>query len=125
MRALLVNPEFPDSYWSQRYSLRFTTSKVLLPPLSLITVAALLPERWECRLVDLAIEPLTDEALGWADVVMLTGMLVQQRSLQDILMPKATRLNGCFPGRPWRMSSPGTNSRCALSARLKSKALRS
>ena len=62
MRALLVNPEFPDSYWSARHALAFVRRRCLLPPLGLITVAALLPGDWECRLVDLAVEPLTDEA---------------------------------------------------------------
>jgi radical SAM superfamily enzyme YgiQ (UPF0313 family) len=85
MRALLVNPEFPDSYWSGRYALPFAGCKSASPPLALITVAALLPEHWECRLVDLAIEPLRDEDILWADVVMLTGMLVQRRSMHEIL----------------------------------------
>ena len=85
MRALLVNPEFPDSYWSARHSLPFVRRRCLLPPLGLITVAALLPRNWECRLVDLAVEPLSDEALQWADVVMLTGMLVQRESLHQVL----------------------------------------
>jgi radical SAM superfamily enzyme YgiQ (UPF0313 family) len=85
LRTLLVNPEFPDSYWSARQCLPFVRRRCLLPPLGLITVAALLPEDWECRLVDLAVEPLTDDALRWADVVMITGMLVQRESLHDVL----------------------------------------
>ena len=85
MRALLVNPAFPDSYWSGRFSLRFARRRSLLPPLGLITVAALLPRNWELRLVDLDVEPLTDEQIRWADVVMLSGMLVQRPSLHEVL----------------------------------------
>jgi len=85
MRALLVNPAFPDSYWSGRFALRFAKRKSILPPLGLITVAAMLPERWTLRLVDLDIQPLTDADLKWADVVMLTGMLVQKPSLHEVL----------------------------------------
>ena len=85
MRALLVNPAFPDSYWSGRFSLRFARRRSLLPPLGLITVAALLPRNWEIRLVDLDVEPLTDEQIRWADVVMLSGMLVQRPSLHEVL----------------------------------------
>src|SRR5436309_11678596 len=85
MRALLVNPAFPDSYWSGRYSLAFARRRSLLPPLGLITVAALLPRDWTCRLVDLDVEPLREEDLRWADVVFLTGMLVQRPSLHDVL----------------------------------------
>jgi radical SAM superfamily enzyme YgiQ (UPF0313 family) len=85
MRVLLVNPLFPDSYWSGRHSLRFARRRCLLPPLGLITVAALLPKDWELRLIDLNVERLRDRDLRRADVVMLTGMLVQRDSLQAIL----------------------------------------
>src|SRR5262245_55960379 len=85
MRALLINPAFPDSYWSGRFALRFARRRSILPPLGLITVAALLPKTWTLRLVDLDTEPLTDADLKWADVVMLTGMLVQKPSLHQVL----------------------------------------
>jgi len=85
MRVLLVNPEFPDSYWSGKHSLPLARRRSFLPPLGLITVAALLPREWDCRLIDLNIEPLTDDDLLGADVVMLTGMLVQRPSLHEIL----------------------------------------
>ena len=76
MRVLLVNPLFPDSYWSGSHALRFARRRCLLPPLGLITVAALLPKEWRCRLIDLNVEQLSDSDIRWADVVMLTGMLV-------------------------------------------------
>ncbi len=85
MRVLLVNPEFPDSYWSARHALPFVRRKCLIPPLGLITVAALLPREWEIRLVDLNVEPVADASLRWADLVMVTGMLVQRRSLHEVL----------------------------------------
>ena len=85
MRALLVNPEFPNSYWSGRGALRFARRKSLLPPLSLITVAGLLPRDWDCRLVELNVEPLTDAELDQADVVLLTGMLVQRPSMHEVI----------------------------------------
>ena len=85
MRVLLVNPDFPDSYWSGKYALSFARRRSLLPPLGLITVAALLPKDWTCRLVDLNVESLRDEDLAWAEVVFLTGMLVQRPSLHEVL----------------------------------------
>ena len=85
MRALLINPEFPDSYWSAKASLAFAGRRALIPPLGLMTVAALLPADWECRLVDLAVEPLTDDDLRWAEVAMVTGMVVQRDSLHQVL----------------------------------------
>lgn len=85
MKTLLVSPEAPDAYWGAKHSLDFVGRRCLLPPLGLITVAALLPPSWECRLVDMNAEPLQDEDLRWADVVLLTGMLVQRLSLHAVL----------------------------------------
>lgn len=85
MRALLVNPKYPDAYWSGRASLAFTRRRALLPPLGLLTVAALLPRWWSCRLVDMNVEPLTDADLRASDVVLATGMLVQRESLREVL----------------------------------------
>src|SRR5437667_761755 len=85
MRALLVNPEFPPTYWSYRYALGFVGKRCALPPLGLITVAALLPVHWRPRLVDLNVESRADGELRAADVVMLTAMHVQRRSLHELL----------------------------------------
>ena len=85
MRVLLINPSFPDSYWSGNFSLPFARRRSLLPPLGLITVAALLPRDWTYRLVDLNLRALTDGDLRWADVAMITGLLVQRPSLQQVL----------------------------------------
>ena len=56
MKVLLVNPEFPDTYWSFRHALPFEGKRCAFPPLGLLTVSALLPASWERRLVDLNIE---------------------------------------------------------------------
>ncbi|UCF67840.1 MAG: B12-binding domain-containing radical SAM protein [Acidobacteriota bacterium] len=85
MRALLVNPLFPETYWSQCHALPFVRRRCLLPPLGLITVAAMLPRSWELELVDLNVEPLSDGQIQAADVVMLTGMLAQYPSVHDVL----------------------------------------
>ena len=85
MRVLLVNPDFPDSYWSGKHALSIAKRRSLLPPLGLITVAAMLPRDWEMRLVDLSIEDLSDNQILWADVVMLSGMIVQRESLHEVL----------------------------------------
>ena len=55
--------------------------KSLLPPLGLLTVAALLPRDWEVKLCDLNVRPLDDGELAWADAVFLSGMLVQREAL--------------------------------------------
>jgi hypothetical protein len=47
MKALLVYPEFPITFWSFKYGLRFTNRKAMFPPLGLATVASMLPKEWE------------------------------------------------------------------------------
>jgi radical SAM superfamily enzyme YgiQ (UPF0313 family) len=84
-RALLVYPEFPPSYWGFRYALELLGKRSSMPPLGLLTVAAMFPESWELRLVDLNVEPLADSDLEWADLVLTSTMVVQQRSLQEVL----------------------------------------
>ena len=53
MKILLVNPEIPNTFWSYKKALHFIGKKASDPPLAMITVAALLPEGWEKRLVDM------------------------------------------------------------------------
>ena len=56
MKVLLINPEFPDTYWSFRHALPFEGKRCAFPPLGLLTVSALLPPDWEQRLIDLNVE---------------------------------------------------------------------
>jgi len=85
MNILLTYPEFPDTFWSFKHALPFVRKRSALPPLGLLTVAALLPRSWERRLVDLNVQPLTDEDLEWADYVFVSAMAVQQRSVAEVL----------------------------------------
>jgi radical SAM superfamily enzyme YgiQ (UPF0313 family) len=85
LRALLVYPEFPDTFWSFRYALKFIRRKASSPPLGLLTVAAMLPEEWEKRLVDMNVRRLRDEDLAWADLVFVSAMAVQKESVKDVL----------------------------------------
>ena len=85
MKVLLINPEFPDTYWSFRHALPFEGKRSAFPPLGLLTVSALLPRSWERRLVDLNVRRLRSSDIEWADVVMATAMLVQKQSLKRVL----------------------------------------
>ena len=77
MRLLLVNPEMPLSLMSFSHSCNNMGAQSFTPPLGLITVAALLPENWEVRLVDLNCAELSEADWQWADTVLLSGMLLQ------------------------------------------------
>jgi hypothetical protein len=85
MNILLIYPEFPVTFWGFKYALEFIGKKAALPPLGLLTVAALLPREWAKRLVDTNVRPITDEDLAWADYAFVGAMTVQQESARRIL----------------------------------------
>jgi len=85
MNALLLYPRFPDTFWSLKHALRFIRKRAASPPLGLLTVAAMLPPAWAKRLVDVNVSNLEDRDLAWADIVLLSGMIVQQESACEII----------------------------------------
>jgi radical SAM superfamily enzyme YgiQ (UPF0313 family) len=85
MKALLINPTFPDTYWSFQHALSFEGKRSAFPPLGLLTVSALLPRSWERRLVDMNVQPLNPSDIEWADIVLVTAMLVQKESLRQVV----------------------------------------
>ncbi len=92
LNALLIYPEWPDTYWSFKYALPIEGKRSLYPPLGLLTIASLLPKHWKKRLVDTNVHGLTEADLEWADVAMLSGMLVHKNDLLAIL--KRCRAHG-------------------------------
>lgn len=85
MNILLVYPENPDTFWSFKHALRFTNKKSSIPPLGLITVAAILPKEWNKKLVDVNISKLKTSDIKWADYVFISGMYVQTDSTNEII----------------------------------------
>ncbi|MBN1813690.1 MAG: B12-binding domain-containing radical SAM protein [Anaerolineae bacterium] len=85
MNILLVYPEFPDTFWSFKHALRFIRKRASLPPLGLLTVAAMLPPGWGKRLVDVNVTKLRDKDLAWADYVFISAMTVQRDSAHQIV----------------------------------------
>lgn len=85
MKVLLVHPEFPDTFWSFKHALKFIRKRAALPPLGLLTVAALLPRDWELRLADLNTGPLKDRDLEWPDLVFVGAMIAQRASVVKLI----------------------------------------
>jgi radical SAM superfamily enzyme YgiQ (UPF0313 family) len=81
MNVLLVYPRFPKTYWSFHGVLELLGRQVLLPPLGLITVAALLPADWALKLIDCNSREVTRDDWAWADLVICSAMLVQKQDL--------------------------------------------
>jgi len=85
LKVLLVYPQYPDTFWSFKHALKFIAKKAAFPPLGLLTVAALLPDKWRKKLVDMNTEPLTDEDIRWADCVFISAMVVQDNSAREVI----------------------------------------
>lgn len=85
MKALLIYPSFPDTFWSFRHSLKFIRKKSAFPPLGLLTVGSMMPTEWSKRLIDLNVEKLRDEDLAWADYAFISAMVVQRKSARQTI----------------------------------------
>ena len=85
MNVLLLYPRFPDTFWSFKHALRFIRKRASVPPLGLLTVAAMLPGDWTKRLVDQNVRKLSEKDLAWADLVFVSAMVAQRRTSQDLI----------------------------------------
>jgi len=85
MKILLVYPEYPETFWSFKYAIKFISKKANLPPLGLLTVAALLPKEWEKKLVDMTVTTLSNIDIQWADYVFISAMSIQRESVKKII----------------------------------------
>ncbi len=85
MKALLVYPKYPDTFWSFKSILKFISRKAVFPPLGLLTVGAMMPDEWDKKLIDMNVNELKDEDILWADMVFLSAMFVQQESARDVV----------------------------------------
>jgi radical SAM superfamily enzyme YgiQ (UPF0313 family) len=106
MRVLLVQGRSAPTYWSYEFSLRFIAKDAALPPLGLVTLAALLPKSWDLRLADLNVGPLDEGDVAWSDAVFVSGMLVQADSMRDTLRCARRRGRRTVVGGPAATSTP-------------------
>ena len=107
MHALLVYPRFPVTYWGLQYGMRIIGKRASLPPLGLLTVAALLPHDWHLRMVDLNVHALGDDDLRWADVVLTGGLLIQVPSMQEVVARSVALSIPVAVGGPAPTACPG------------------
>lgn len=106
MRVLLINPEFPSSFWSLQQSCTILGRKTLMAPLGLITVAALLPDEWEFRMADLNTRRLRPDDWDWAEIIMLSGMIVQREGMVNLIREAKQRHKTVVVGGPFATSVP-------------------
>ncbi|MFI5322701.1 MAG: radical SAM protein [Thermodesulfobacteriota bacterium] len=86
MKLLLINPRFPESFWSFKWAVDNIMPedvRTINPPLGLATLAALCPSDWEVEIIDENIEsiPLNPKA----DIIGICGMGVQFKRQRELL----------------------------------------
>lgn len=93
INCLIVQTKFSAySFWNYQDVCKIVGAKYPAAPLGLLTLAALLPQQWDFKLIDENVEPLLDEHLLWADIVCTGGMLPQQKSMLEFIK-RAHNLN--------------------------------
>lgn len=106
-KCLLVQPGFSSySFWNYSEVCKFVGAKYPAAPLGLMTVAALLPQHWEFRLVDENVRPLTDADLEWAGIVLVSGMLPQQNGILAVIQKAHDEGKPVAVGGPDATSQP-------------------
>jgi radical SAM superfamily enzyme YgiQ (UPF0313 family) len=100
MRVLLVNPRYPQTFWSFDKVLRMLNKKCVQPPLGLLTVAALLPGDWDLRLADATVRDVSEEDWAHGDVVFITGMVNQYSGIIETIHQAKKRDKTVVVGGP-------------------------
>ncbi|MGK7926088.1 MAG: B12-binding domain-containing radical SAM protein [Spirulina sp.] len=104
MKVLLVYPLFQKSFWSFEKTINLIGRKAFIPPLGLITVAAILPQEWEIKLVDRNVREITEAEWNWAEVVILSGMIVHKSDMLSLIREGKRRGKLMGVGGPYATS---------------------
>jgi radical SAM superfamily enzyme YgiQ (UPF0313 family) len=85
LKILMVYPQYPDTFWSFKHALKFVSKKAAFPPLGLLTIASMLPDQWEKKVIDMNVSKLKDKDIKWADYVFISAMQVQRESVKAVI----------------------------------------
>jgi len=106
MKVLLLYPQFPQSFWSYDRFMKLLGLKATLPPLGIITVAALLPQDWDIRFYDRNVNQETDADWQWCDLVIISAMLAQQFDFHALIQKGVKLGKKIAVGGPYPTSVP-------------------
>ncbi|HEX8047416.1 DUF4070 domain-containing protein [Rhizobium sp.] len=98
---VIINPRFETSYWGLEHALPLFDVKANLPVACLPLLAALTPAEHTVTLVDENVEPIDYDLCAQADIVALTGMIVQRFRMTEILTELKKRHCFIVVGGPW------------------------
>lgn len=106
MKVLLFWPVMPNSFWSYQETLDLAGLRSTNPPLGLITVAALLPESWQLRLIDRNVQHETEADWDWCDLIIISSMIIQKQDFQTLIQKGVALGKKVAVGGPYPTSYP-------------------
>jgi radical SAM superfamily enzyme YgiQ (UPF0313 family) len=106
MKALLLYPGFPKTFWSYDEFMKIAGLKAFIPPLGILTVAALLPADWEIRFYDRNVNQETDADWQWCEIVILSAMLAQKQDFLALIQKAVQLGKKVAVGGPYPTSVP-------------------
>ncbi len=98
---VIINPRFDVSYWGLEHSLPLFGKRANLPVACLPLLAALTPAEHDVTLLDENVEPIDFDRVARADIVGVTGMVVQRFRMRAILEELKQRRAFTVVGGPW------------------------
>jgi radical SAM superfamily enzyme YgiQ (UPF0313 family) len=100
-QIIFINPRFEVSYWGLEHALPLIGKRANMPLAALPLLAALTPREHSVTLVDENIEAIDFDRCARADIVGLTGMVVQRGRMRQILEELKRRGTFVVVGGPW------------------------
>jgi radical SAM superfamily enzyme YgiQ (UPF0313 family) len=91
VRVLLINTYSPANSGPECIGIRLAGKRSYMPPLGLLTVAALLPQHWPMQLVDLTFEKVSEAHWANSDLVLVSGTMIQFQSILDTIQEAKRR----------------------------------
>ena len=98
---VLINPRFELSFWGLEHALPFLGKRAALPVAALPLLAALTSEKHRVSIIDENVEAIDFERCAKADIVGVTGMVVQRLRMREILSELKRRGAFTVVGGPW------------------------
>jgi radical SAM superfamily enzyme YgiQ (UPF0313 family) len=98
---VLINPKFEISFWGLEHALRMFGKRAITPVAALPLLAALAPTEHRITLIDENVEPIDFDRCSRADIVGVTGMIVQRRRMREIVTELKRRDVYTIVGGPW------------------------
>jgi radical SAM superfamily enzyme YgiQ (UPF0313 family) len=100
---VLINPRFEISFWGLERALPFLGigKRANVPVAALPLLAALTPVEHQVTLIDENVEEIDFDRCARADIVGVTGMVVQRQRMREILITLKERGAFVVVGGPW------------------------